>query len=289
MKKSFVAIILALTLIVSLCGCSFRGIQKGEDATEPEVTSAERMTLSADEAAMFAQFGISEEDIENAVEYDETPPELVLGEGLIDAEETPVEVELGEDGQPVESESEKNWKQIIEEKKFYMEGVIKADDGTTVPMTLALDGTNFYMQAKVPVDENGGTLTARFLNDGKKLYLMIPAMRCYIVCSEEAVGDIMPSTDEIFAEATYVETTSLKLSGADYICEHYTSETGEMKYYYSDSVLKRIEIIDTEGGATIIDISKITDAPDAKLFKLPAGWIDMTSLLGSDYDISSLS
>lgn len=309
MKKSIIAILLVLSMVVGLTACTLRksDAERGEDVTEPQTVDpdsfnalfGEDFTFSDEEASVLAEKGINVEDFTNMIENDSEEVTLSIGNAPIEGTEKEIKVELDENGNPVSQKSEKNWKEIFNSGTYTMDLTLQSEDGTVIPMTYtSKDNSKFLITTKIPVSETQ-SIKASFLSDGTNFYMMIPAMKMYLNCGEAMVEDMIPSTDALKEDCTYVSTTEVTYNGVTYLCEHYTSaENTEMKYYYLNGDIKRLEITETTGtsssgevttSTTIIEINSMSATVKDSDFKLPSGYIDMTALMGDDFDVSSLA
>ena len=310
MKKSIVAMLLVLAMVIGLSACTLRKSDSerkdGEGSTEvqtvdPDAFNAmfgEDFTFSDEEASILAEKGINVEDFTNMIEENEEEVTLSITDGPISGKEKEIKVDLDENGNPISQKSEKNWKEIFNSGTFAMDITLQSEDGTVVPMTYTAKGNKFLVTTKLPVSETQ-SVKAKFLSDGKNFYMLIPAMKMYLNCGEGTMEEMLPNTDMLLEDSTYLSTTEVTFNGVTYLCEHYqTAEGTQMKYYYLNGDIKRLEISEDAGtdssgnpivATTIIEINSVSDKVNESDFKLPAGYIDMTALMGEDFDVSSLA
>lgn len=302
MKKNIFAIILVFALLAGFASCkrlpqdyevegsdssAQSGLQNsaGGDSTS-EVTFAPEMQS-------FLDTFNDPESMEELLETDVEVPELEFGEDLIDDSKfDKVEVEVNNEGKPVHDNAKKNYEKIVEGETFTMDVVIKSKvngEEMTIPLLVIRDGKNLYFETKMPVDNKGSMKFNFILNEDGNCYIVIPAMRAYMSIPKEYVGDLLPSdfvTEEF--TAAYVESGEVEIGGKTYICDVYQDGDVITKNYFYDDELKRIETVSGED-VTIIEINDINDKADSTKFKLPKNYFDITTVMGSSVDLSTLA
>ena len=226
-----------------------------------------------------------------------TEPKLDMVDGLVpDDGFKQIEPVTGADGKPQRETFEKNFKEIIKSESFTLSATIEAEvDGSTVrmPMTLMRSGDDLYVETNMPV-EGKGALKAAFIVTGGKLYLVIPAMRCYMEVPQDVLETILdPDLIEGGANddnSKYVSSAEVTVGGKKYTCDVYESDGNTTKYYFdSNGDLKRIESISSDGSPAIIEIGTLKKGADKSKMKIPSGYFDMTKIMGENFDYSTLT
>lgn len=226
-----------------------------------------------------------------------TEPKLDMADGLVpDDGFKQIEPVTGADGKPQRETFEKNFKEIIKSESFTLSATIEAEvDGSTVrmPITLMRSGDDLYAETNMPV-EGKGALKAAFVVTGGKLYLVIPAMRCYMEVPQDVLDTILdPDLIEGGANddnSKYVSSAEVTVGGKKYTCDVYESDGDTTKYYFdSNGDLKRIESISSDGSPAIIEISTLKKGADKSKMKIPSGYFDMTKIMGENFDYSTLT
>lgn len=234
--------------------------------------------------------------LDDLIDSQVTQPSLDIADGLIPDDDVKViEPVTGTDGKPLREGFEKNFKEIIQSENFTLSATLETEvDGSTMrmPMSLMRNGDNLYAETNRPVDGKGA-LKAGFLVTGGKLYLVIPAMRCYMEVPQDVLDSLLdPSLIEGGANddsAKYVSSGEVTVKGKKYTCDVYDSNGNTTKYYFdSDGNLKRIENITADGAPTIIEINTLKKGSDKSKMKLPSGYFDMSAIMGENFDYSSL-
>ncbi len=145
---------------------------------------------------------------------------------------------------------------VIKSKKFTLKTDIISGD-TKIPATIAFDNDNLCMD----VTYSGWNM--RLLSLDGKMYLIFPALKMYAESGD--TDDTLGNFADLNSEQTYVKTTKVE----DYTCEEYSSEGATIKYYFDkDENWVRWESVDSEGTATVFEVSSFTDEADSKLFSL---------------------
>lgn len=183
-----------------------------------------------------------------------------------------------------------DYKAIIESGTYTLKATIKNGD-VTVPITLYADkGGKYCIETELRTSALS-SVKAVFLSDGKKIYLILPTMKMYIEAgtTDELLGEqdaISAFTDPTVVQgenAMYVKTDFITLDGKEYVVEEYKTDDGAtIKYYYLNENLKRIEAVESNGDATIIEIESISPYVPANAFSLPSGYTDMTGTFNDE-------
>lgn len=221
-----------------------------------------------------------------------TMPELSISDEIIADEDIKDVggVELDADGKPVRNGTD--FIEILNSKNYTADFVIKSDYNdteTAIPMYIQQDGDNVYIKTTMPV-EGKGAFTAEFIVVDKECYLVIPAMRAYIKIPAEEMGEYVPE-DALEHEmaSTYVKSGQIEVDGEVYDVDIYDVDGQTIKYFYKDGELKRHEADDGNGGVSIVEYNVIKKGADKSKFKVPTGYIDMTTMMSEGFDINTLA
>ena len=228
------------------------------------------------------------------MEEDTSEVTMAMGDGLVTETASVVEVETetskvvgGGGGSvvivPKDSPSQ-TYKEIIATGKYTMKATIKNGD-VTVPITLYVDnGGKYSIETKIKTSAVT-SVKARFLSDGKAVYLILPTLRMYInagttdelLGEQNAVAAITDPTVIQGEDATYVQTLTTTVDNKEYTVEEYKTNDGQtIKYYYLNEDLRRIESVEKSGDATIIEITNVAGTVPGNAFEIPKGYTDMT-------------
>ena len=301
--KNVISIILVLALLAGFAACKKlpEGSYKADSTTnkyaefvgEGETVSPELEQFldsfdSTDPAEIEQQF---EQMLEEEIEV----PDMEFGEELIDdSNSSKIEVELDENGRPEHDDNETDYAEIMNSEKFTIDVVIKTKtngEEIKLPIVAMRDGQKVYFEAVMPVEGKGSMRFNMLLSDDGNCYLVFPAMRAYMKMPVDAVGDIFPSdivTEDTAASGTYIETREVEVDGKTYICEIYKDGEVDIKYYYDNGQLKRVETISGDD-ITIMEINDVKDTSDASKFNVPKNYFDLTTVMGSsNFDLEAM-
>lgn len=308
--KKFISIALTLALLAGFASCKkLDGVYIEEDTTADALAadgSGEEATASAELEEFLKNFNIDTTDpsevqqqLEQMMESEAVDVELEFGEDVIDdSNSTKVDVELKEDGKPDRGEIENSYLEMISGDTFTLDMVIKqtSADGrvVTAPVYATRDGDKLYIEMTA-VDGDSSIKFAMYSAGDGNIYAIFPAMRSYILVTEEEVGDV-PLGDfisEEFADAestaVYVETRQVVYNNATYDCDIYQDGDVTTKNYYSDSELKRVETVDGDGNTTIMEFNELSKEAESSKLKKPSGYFDMTHLITSKDALEGLA
>lgn len=248
-------------------------------------------TLTPEQQSFFEEF-TDPEKFSELVESTVTQPELEMTDGLVPEEmfTEVTDIVLDSEGKPDRGEQDKKYEDILNSDSFTANFLISSDfDGktTVVPFDTCKDGENLYVKTEMPVD--GGKMEFEFLVVNKECYIIIPAMRAYIKVPADTLGEVLPNEaiDQEMA-SNYIKSGQVELEGVTYDVDIYEADGHEIKYYYLDGVLKRVENTDGEN-TSIVQYNTIKKGADKSKFKVPAGYIDMTSMMGEGFDINTIA
>lgn len=273
--------------------------KKVPKTTSPNDKVAEELGMTPEEQSFMDKLGI---DLNKMTEKDTSEVTMEMADGLVTETTVKKEVETetskvkgggGGGGSvvivPKDSPSQ-SYKEIIASGKYTMRATIQNGD-VTVPITLYVDNGGKYSISTKLKTSAISSVTAQFLSDGDKIYLVLPTLKMYIEAgtTDELLGDqdaVAAITDPTVIQgqdATYVQTGTVPLGGKDYTVEEYkTKDNQTIKYYYLGEDLKRIESIEANGDSTIIEITEVSGSVPANAFKVPAGYIDMTETFNKE-------
>lgn len=273
MKKAILCILMCLVLMLSFAACKNK--DGSSDTTAPDTTEG---TTSSLEDIMSALSGLDSTDPSSAYTTEATEP-VTMPKGH----------EIKDNGA----------KKDIKKTRFYtyFQKNSKRDSYTmtatcssnmqgasvNVPLTMVKSGKKAYMSMKAPLG-NGVAMTMSFISDGQKFYMVFPEARMYLALDASEAGDVneaMGSLSAIDFECMeYVKTSEVKADGKKYICEEYKSNDSTIKCYFYGDELVKMEILSSEGVLVCDDI-KFSSKVDESLFKVPAGYTDISAAYGT--------
>lgn len=273
MKKAILCILMCLVLMLSFAACKNK--DGSSDTTAPDTTEG---TTSSLEDIMSALSGLDSTDPSSADTTEATEP-VTMPKGH----------EIKDNGA----------KKDIKKTRFYtyFQKNSKRDSYTmtatcssnmqgasvNVPLTMVKSGKKAYMSMKAPLG-NGVAMTMSFISDGQKFYMVFPEARMYLSLDASEAGDVneaMGSLSAIdFEGMEYVKTSEVKADGKKYICEEYKSNDSTIKCYFYGDELVKMEILSSEGVLVCDDI-KFSSKVDESLFKVPAGYTDISASYGT--------
>lgn len=244
---------------------------KDDKTKAPEETPANPGAADTTVAPLFP--GLTEPTGETTTTYED----VTFAEGEV------TEVVLDQSGRPQQSMKDKLFEASAQNKSLYMDCAIVTNDNQVFSSGVNM---KFYIKDnKMAIDFPIGITTMRFAFDGKTTNIMFPATKYYYSLGEAQSSDFntleelglwsMVSSDAM----KYVNTTRVKVQGAEYLCETYTDESGNTVKYYFDSTkfeLKRMEIIAPDGSSTILKINSVTTTVDDSVFSVPKGYEQLT-------------
>lgn len=273
MKKAILCILMCLVLMLSFAACKNK--DGSSDTTAPDTTEG---TTSSLEDIMSALSGLDSTDPSSADTTEATEP-VTMPKGH----------EIKDNGA----------KKDIKKTRFYtyFQKNSKRDSYTmtatcssnmqgafvNMPLTMVKSGKKAYMSMKAPLG-NGVAMTMSFISDGQKFYMVFPEARMYLALDASEAGDVneaMGSLSAIdFEGMEYVKTSEVKADGKKYICEEYKSNDSTIKCYFYGDELVKMEILSSEGVLVCDDI-KFSSKVDESLFKVPAGYTDISAAYGT--------
>lgn len=274
MKKAILCILMCLVLMLSFAACKNK--DSGSDTTAPDTTEG---TTSSLEDIINALNGVDTTDSSNPASTTEATEPVTMPKGH----------EIKDNG------AKKN----IKKTRFYtyFQKNSKRDSYTmtatcssnmqgasvNVPLTMVKSGKKAYTSMKAPLG-NGVAMTMSFISDGQKFYMVFPEARMYLALDASEAGDVneaMGSLSAIdFEGMEYVKTSEVKADGKKYICEEYKSNDSTIKCYFYGDELVKMEILSSESVFVCDDI-KFSSKVDESLFKVPAGYTDISASYGT--------
>lgn len=273
MKKAILCILMCLVLMLSFAACKNK--DGSSDTTAPDTTEG---TTSSLEDIMSALSGLDSTDPSSADTTEATEP-VTMPKGH----------EIKDNGAKKDIKKTRFYTYFQKNSKrdsYTMTATCSSNmQGASVnmPLTMVKSGKKAYMSMKAPLG-NGVAMTMSFISDGQKFYMVFPEARMYLALDASEAGDIneaMGSLSAIdFEGMEYVKTSEVKADGKKYICEEYKSNDSTIKCYFYGDELVKMEILSSEGVLVCDDI-KFSSKVDESLFKVPAGYTDISAAYGT--------
>lgn len=273
MKKAILCILMCLVLMLSFAACKNK--DGSSDTTAPDTTEG---TTSSLEDIMSALSGLDSTDPSSADTTEATEP-VTMPKGH----------EIKDNGAKKDIKKTRFYTYFQKNSKrdsYTMTATCSSNmQGASVnmPLTMVKSGKKAYMSMKAPLG-NGVAMTMSFISDGQKFYMVFPEARMYLALDASEAGDVneaMGSLSAIdFEGMEYVKTSEVKVDGKKYICEEYKSNDSTIKCYFYGDELVKMEILSSEGVLVCDDI-KFSSKVDESLFKVPAGYTDISASYGT--------
>lgn len=273
MKKAILCILMCLVLMLSFAACKNK--DGSSDTTAPDTTEG---TTSSLEDIMSALSGLDSTDPSSADTTEATEP-VTMPKGH----------EIKDNGAKKDIKKTRFYTYFQKNSKrdsYTMTAICSSNmQGASVnmPLTMVKSGKKAYMSMKAPLG-NGVAMTMSFISDGQKFYMVFPEARMYLALDASEAGDVneaMGSLSAIdFEGMEYVKTSEVKADGKKYICEEYKSNDSTIKCYFYGDELVKMEILSSEGVLVCDDI-KFSSKVDESLFKVPAGYTDISASYGT--------
>lgn len=273
MKKATLCILMCLVLMLSFAACKNK--DGSSDTTAPDTTEG---TTSSLEDIMSALSGLDSTDPSSADTTEATEP-VTMPKGH----------EIKDNGAKKDIKKTRFYTYFQKNSKrdsYTMTATCSSNmQGASVnmPLTMVKSGKKAYMSMKAPLG-NGVAMTMSFISDGQKFYMVFPEARMYLSLDASEAGDVneaMGSLSAIdFEGMEYVKTSEVKADGKKYICEEYKSNDSTIKCYFYGDELVKMEILSSEGVLVCDDI-KFSSKVDESLFKVPAGYTDISAAYGT--------
>lgn len=273
MKKAILCIFMCLVLMLSFAACKNK--DGSSDSTAPDTTEG---TTSSLEDIMSALSGLDSTDPSSADTTEATEP-VTMPKGH----------EIKDNGAKKDIKKTRFYTYFQKNSKrdsYTMTATCSSNmQGASVnmPLTMVKSGKKAYMSMKAPLG-NGVAMTMSFISDGQKFYMVFPEARMYLALDASEAGDVneaMGSLSAIdFEGMEYVKTSEVKADGKKYICEEYKSNDSTIKCYFYGDELVKMEILSSEGVLVCDDI-KFSSKVDESLFKVPAGYTDISAAYGT--------
>lgn len=253
---------------------------------------ATTVKLSPEQESFIAQF--DGDSLEDMMEADQTQVNLDNDLLIPDDAFSDAKVDVDENGNPIHGDSELSYEEILEGKTFTMDVKMKTVVGgteTVAPLMFVRDGENLYFETALPLKDGVGTTRLNFLLLNGDCYIIIPSMRAYMKIPKESVGQTIPvEAFEAFDGDTgkYTQSYTVDIDGKEYLCDVYENEEETItKRYYLDGQLKRIETVHGED-MSIMEFNQVSSTVDKSKFAEPKNYFDMTSLMGENFNMSSI-
>ncbi len=253
-----------------------------------QVTMIETHSLTPEAQSFIDSFG-DVDSIEDMMQADVTVPDLENGELIPEDSFNDIEIEVDTDGNPVHEDVALSYKDIISSDTFTMESNIQTivnGERMVTPMTIMRNGNDIYFETALPLKGAEGSTRVNMLFLDDMCYIIIPSMRAYIAMPKDsATTEEMIPADAFDIEnmgGTYLSSGEIVYDGQTYVCDVYDTDGSTTKYFYLDGQLKRVETVNGED-SSITEFKKLTTDVDKSKFAVPKNYIDMTTVLGSDY------
>ena len=276
MKKAILCIFMCLVLMLSFAACKKK--DSGSDTTAPAENTAEDTTSSLEDI-INALNGVDSTDSSNPASTTEATEPVTMPKGH----------EIKDNGAKKDIKKTRFYTYFQKNSKrdsYTMTATCSSNmQGASVnmPLTMVKSGKKAYMSMKAPLG-NGVAMTMSFISDGQKFYMVFPEARMYLALDASEAGDVneaMGSLSAIdFEGMEYVKTSEVKADGKKYICEEYKSNDSTIKCYFYGDELVKMEILSSEGVLVCDDI-KFSSKVDESLFKVPAGYTDISAAYGT--------
>lgn len=183
-----------------------------------------------------------------------------------------------------------------EEKTYLADKYIKLFESGTYYMSFSTDDPelpgdiqtafkngNIYMDTTV----EGIACKVVYRKSDNTGFIVIPSMRMYCVLPDEVMSEMATGSINLngYYDVSAVDEFSAVLGERTCQCEEYTYEDGSKRtYYFYNGSLVRIDIIESDGTASIYNINSISSDVDDSLFEKPKGlvklnlsWLNMDS------------
>lgn len=309
--RSICAVLLIFAVLFSFCACR-KSVTSGEVVTVTDeygntYTSAvgssdtlltdengqpitsESTTLSP-EAQSFID---SITDVNKQDEYfekDDAKLEISNDPINIDKMET-VDVKTDENGDPIHSEIQQNNQTITNIEtadKYTIKMTIesKSADGesSTVQVTTMKRGQDIYVQTKLPTG-NGLSLPISMVAVNGKCTIYMDSLRAYMDIPNDTYKSLTEEMEmgvQKDNDAEFVKSGNVTVNGKTYLVDVYKDGDTEIRYFYLNGDIKRVETEDTDGNVTIIEYTEISDKVDDSKFAARAGYMNMSALMDSE-------
>lgn len=251
-----------------------------------KVVMTESTTLTPEAQSFIDSFG-DVDSIEDMMQADAVVPDLDNDEIIPEDSFDDIEVDVDNEGNPVHDDVALSYTDIISNDTFTMESniqVITNGEKNVLPMNIMRNGNDLYFETALPLKEGYGSTKVNMLFLKDTCYIIIPSMRAYLSIPKETAGEMIPSDafDIEGIEGDYVGSGTVEYGGKTYVCDVYETDGATTKYYYVDGQLSRVETVNGED-SSIIEFKKLTTEVDKSKFAVPRNYIDMSTVLGSDY------
>ncbi len=250
-------------------------------------------TLTPEQQSFFEEYSDPEAFKENVIEETVTEPEFEISDEPIPEEEVEeiTNIEVDNEGKPVRKDDEVT--EILKGESYTVDYVLKADYNgkkESVPVYLTKDGEDVYMNVRIPFEDTGVVNTETIVINNE-CYLVVPAMKAYFKVTADQIGEAAVVPPEVLEEeidSNYIKSGQIEIDGVTYEVDFYESEGQNIKRFYKNDELKRIEVDDGNGNVTILEIRSIKKGADKSKLRVPSGYLDLTSTMGENFDPNTL-
>ncbi len=298
--KSIIAITLMFAVLFGLCACrkldnSVEVDGEGEtysDSNSLADTSEDVSTTLSEEMQEFVN-SITDPAKEDEY-FEKNDAVLGIADEAIDTKDmTEVTVKTDSDGNPVHGDQKTFFSKLADAEQYTIKMTLKSistdGESTTVNITMMKNGSDAYIETKLPVS-NGSALPMTILLKDKKCTIYMTSLKAYMEVPQDTYTSIVDEMELATSQestATYVESGEVDVNGTTYDVDVYEDDGSTIKYYYLNDEIKRVEAIDSDGNISIIEYTQITMTADTSKFTAPTGYLNMTNIMDSDA-VSSL-
>ncbi len=301
--KRIISILLVLFLVFSLSACKRNGEEDNTETTDsPNETTTQGFEFATDENGELVTDadgnlvfvnpweGLFSGDIGSIFSTTSESFTLISDETMPTGSK--VEVPVNSSGKPKESLVDKALGNTFKGDKYYMKFNAQVYmDGArqTMPVAIYVSGNKSLIEMSL----SGGTLGKMSVlsNDSGQFFLinaLAGLLKGYIKVSDEEAGEYsdlfdfssMSDTEDI----EYVKTDKVVYKGVEYLCEEYRTESGTIRFFFSDGKLKRVEQVDNDGSRLIMENIEISTNFSESVFEIPKDYKEI-----NENDLAGLS
>ena len=298
--KSIIAITLMFAVLFGLCACRKLDNSVEVDGEGETYSDSNSMADASDDVSTtlseeMQEFVNSITDPAKEDEYfEKNDAVLGIADEAIDTEDmAEVTVKTDSDGNPVHGDQKTFFSKLADAEQYTIKMTLKSistdGESTTVNITMMKNGSDAYIETKLPVS-NGSALPMTILLKDKKCTIYMTSLKAYMEVPQDTYTSIVDEMELATSQestATYVESGEVDVNGTTYDVDVYEDDGSTIKYYYLNDEIKRVEAIDSDGNISIIEYTQITMTADTSKFTAPTGYLNMTNIMDSDA-VSSL-
>ncbi len=188
------------------------------------------------------------------------------------------------------SEANRFIAETLKKDSYTLDLIITTSDGVesvTLPVKTAKSGDRMYLETAAPLDDSSssGSVTLKAYLSGGKARIYAANVRAYYETDPaefNAMIDRFSSITTVPVDSGYKGTYKGTSGGKSIDIDIYGSDEGTYYCYYEDGKLTRIEFSGYDGSSTVTEIVSVSSSADSRLFREPAGYINITGLLKQD-------